>query len=389
MRSLSTRYSCRGQPLAGLLLFICLLTTAAGQTITTKSEQHNFNATAVVSNLANPWGMAFLPNGEVLVTERPGRLRLIQNGQLVDEAITGLPLIKEYGQGGLLGIALHPDFNNNHLLYLSYAGVENGNRGTEVLRGRLDGLALTDTKVIFKALPKRGGPVHFGSRLVFAPDGTLFISLGDRGASPAEGTEQPAQRLDDHLGSLIRINDDGSVPRDNPFVENDQAMPEIFTLGNRNMQGMALNPATREIWTHEHGPQGGDEINIMRAGKNYGWPVITYGVNYGIGTKIGEGTHKEGMEQPLYKWVPSIAPSGMMFYTGDKFPQWQGDLFVGSLKFALLVRLELDGNQVVAEERLLTGVYGRIRDVVQGPDGYIYLLTDAADGKLLKITPAD
>jgi len=387
--SLSSGNFIHKHKLACLLLFAGLSQTVSGQTISSKSEQHNFVVTAVVNNLTSPWGMAFLPNGDMLVTERPGRLRLIRNGQLVDQAISGLPEIHEMGQGGLLGIELHPDFENNQMLYLSYAGEKDGNFGTEVLRGRLDGMALKNTDIIFKALPKRRGPAHFGSRLVFAPDGTLFISLGDRGASPAEGTEQPAQRLDDHLGSLIRINEDGSVPEDNPFVGIDHAMPEVYTLGNRNMQGMALHPETREIWTHEHGPQGGDEINIMHPGKNYGWPVITYGVNYGIGTRIGAGTHKEGMEQPLYKWVPSIAPSGMMFYTGDKFPEWQGDLFVGSLKFALLVRLELAGNEVVAEERLLAGVYGRIRDVVQGPDGYIYLLTDARDGKLLRITPAD
>jgi glucose/arabinose dehydrogenase len=367
----------------------CLGPTAVAQIITFKSEQQDFKVTTVVGKLANPWGMAFLPNGDVLVTERPGQLRLIQNGRLVDEPITGLPAIREYGQGGLLGIALHPDFATNRLVYLSYAGEENGNFGTEVLRGRLAGMALAESEVIFKAQPKRRGPVHFGSRLVFYPDGTLFISLGDRGASPAEGMDHPAQTLDNHLGSLIRINDDGSAPGDNPFVGVAHARPEVYTLGNRNMQGMALHPESGDVWTHEHGPQGGDEINIMRAGKNYGWPVITYGVNYGFGTRIGVGTHKAGMEQPLYKWVPSIAPSGMMFYAGDKFPEWKGDLFVGSLKFSLLVRLEISGNAITGEERLLAGIFGRIRDVVQGPDGYIYLLTDAADGKLLRLTPAE
>jgi aldose sugar dehydrogenase len=372
-----------------LLLTAYLTQSAPGQTVSFKSEQHAFQATAVIINLTSPWGMAFLPDGDVLVTERPGTLRQVHDWRLVDQAISGLPSMREYGQGGLMGIALHPDFASNHMLYLSYMGEEEGNYGTEVLRGRLDGMALSNTEVIFRALPKRRGGAHFGSRLVFAPDGRLFISLGDRGANPGEGAEQPAQRLDNHLGSLIRINADGSVPEDNPFAGIGNAKPEVYTIGNRNMQGMALNPDTHELWTHEHGPQGGDEINIMRAGKNYGWPVITYGVNYGIGTRIGIGTHQEGMEQPLYKWVPSIAPSGMMFYTGDKFPQWKGDLFVGSLKFSVLVRLELAGNDIAAEERLLGGVFGRIRDVVQGPDGYIYLLTDAPDGKLVRLTPAD
>jgi len=236
-------------------------------------------------------------------------------------------------------------------------------------------------------LPKTKGGRHFGSRLLFAPDKTLYISLGDRGFKPSLCQKHPSQQLDNHLGSLIRIKDDGSVPSDKPFVGRPDIKPEIYTYGNRNMQGMALHPETRQIWTHEHGPQGGDEINIMQPGVNYGWPVITYGVNYGIGTKICEGTHKQGMQQPNYKWVPSIAPSGMAFYTGDELPGWKGNLFVGSLKFGLLVRLELDGNEIIGEERLLNDEYGRIRDIVQGPDGYLYLVTDVAIGALLRIGP--
>lgn len=370
-----------------ILLLTGLISPLFAQSRIFESEQENFRVETVADHLRNPWGMAFLPDGDILVTERPGKLRLIRNMRLVEEEINGLPEIHEMGQGGLLGITLHPDFKQNGMVYLSYAGEENGSYGTEVIRGRLEGRSLVDVETIFRALPKRRGRAHFGSRLLFAPDGTLFITLGDRGASPAEGKDQPAQNLDSHLGSLIRINDDGSVPADNPFINYPDAKPEIYTYGNRNMQGIALHPETREIWTHEHGPQGGDEVNIMRAGVNYGWPVITYGVNYGIGTKIGEGTHKEGMEQPVYKWVPSIAPSGMMFYSGSNFPQWKGDLFAGSLKFRLLVRLELSGDRVIEEERLLTGIYGRIRDIVQGPDDNIYLLTDSPDGRLLKIIP--
>jgi len=354
-----------------------------------KSSLHDYNVEIVVKGLSQPWGMVFLSESEILITERTGQLRLVRNWQLMDETISGLPPIREIGQGGLLGIALHPEFDLNKMVYLSYAGEENRRYSTEVLRGRLEGTALVDTEVIFTALPKENSGSHFGSRLLFAPDGTLFVSLGDRGASPGRGRQHPAQQLDSHTGSLIRINDDGSIPANNPFVDRPNAKPEIYTYGNRNMQGMALHPVTKMIWTHEHGPQGGDEVNIMRAGANYGWPVITYGVNYGFGTKIGEGIEAPGMEQPVHKWVPSIAPSGMLFYSGDKFPQWQGNLFVGSLKFGQLVRLELaEDNSIISEERLLNSEFGRIRDVVQGPDGYIYLLTDNRNGNLLRISPA-
>jgi len=350
-----------------------------------KSEKSTFSVTEVVEGLEHPWGMAFLPDGDILVTERGGRLRKISKGKLLDQEISGLPEIQQKSQGGLLGIALHPDFINNQLVYLSYAGKQEGRYSTEVLRGKLQGMALLDIETIFKALPKTKGGRHFGSRLLFAPDKTLYISLGDRGFKPSLCQKHPSQQLDNHLGSLIRINDDGSIPANNPFVGRSDIKPEIYTYGNRNMQGMVLHPETGKIWTHEHGPQGGDEINIMQPGANYGWPVITHGVNYGTGTRICEGTHKQGMQQPMYNWVPSIAPSGMAFYDGDKLPAWRGNLFVGSLKFGLLVRLELEGNKIIAEERLLNNEYGRIRDVVQGPDGYLYLLTDSAIGSLLRL----
>ncbi len=346
-------------------------------------------AEVVVEDLDHPWGMVFLDSGNLLITERTGRLRKVINWELQSDEIQGLPEIHEIGQGGLLGIALHPEFEENRQVYLSYAGRERGRYGTEVLRGSLNNDRLENVEVIFKALPKEDRGYHFGSRLVFGDDGTLFISLGDRGGNPSYGRGHPSQQLNNHLGSLIRINDDGSVPQGNPFVDKAGARDEIYTYGNRNMQGMAMHPDTREIWTHEHGPQGGDEINIMRPGTNYGWPVITYGVNYGSGTKIGEGTHDRYMEQPIYKWVPSIAPSGMMFYTGEAFPQWHGNLFVGSLKFGNLVRLELDGDRIVHEERLLNFEFGRIRDVIQGPDGFIYLLSDSRNGKLIRIRPKE
>jgi glucose/arabinose dehydrogenase len=236
--------------------------------------------------------------------------------------------------------------------------------------------------VLFRAVPKSSGGRHFGSRLTFDADGFLYISLGDR------GKRSQAQALSTHPGSIIRLHDDGSIPTDNPFVGNALARPEIYTYGNRNVQGMSLQPVSALVWAHEHGPQGGDEINVIEAGTNYGWPVITYGRNYGIGTKIGEGTHKEGMAQPVHQWTPSIAPSGMAFYVGERFPRWRGNLFVGSLKFGLLVRLALDGRRVVREERLLHGAYGRIRDVRAGPDGFIYLLTDESNGRLLRLEPA-
>ena len=349
-----------------------------------KSEKHSLDISVVAEGLDYPWGMVFLPGNDILVTERAGQLRRIQNGKLLEAPIIELPDICDRGQGGLLGIALHPRYQENGWVYLSYAQKGDRGCGTEVLRGKLSDNTLVDIEVIFRALPKSGGGRHFGSRLVFAQDGTLFISLGDR------GKKKTAQDLGDHRGSLIRVKDDGSIPADNPFVKRSSVVrPEIYTYGNRNMQGMALQAQTGLIWTHEHGPQGGDEVNIMQPGLNYGWPVITYGVNYGIGTKIGEGTHKQGMEQPVHKWVPSIAPSGMTFYNGNKFPNWKGALFVGSLKFGELVRLEIEKNRVTHEERLLNNRYGRIRDVVEGPDGYLYVLTEDSNGKLLRLAPSE
>lgn len=347
-----------------------------------ESTEHTFRVEQVVTGLSSPWGMAVLPNGDMLITERGGRLRKVAAGRLLEQPIDGLAEVRPKGQGGLMGIALHPRFAENRLVYLSFSGEGKGGVGTEVMRGRLDGLQLRNTEVIFRAEPKTRAGRHFGSRLVFDGDGKLFVSHGDR------GKQDQAQDLGDHRGSLFRINDDGSVPADNPFVRRAGAKPEIYAYGHRNIQGLALDPESGRLWSHEHGPQGGDELNIERPGANYGWPVITYGVNYGIGTKIGEGTEKPGMEQPVHYWVPSIAPSGLAVYRGDAFPGWQGDLFVGSLKFGLLVRLSVDDDTVIVEERLLNNAYGRIRDVVAAPDGYLYLLTDADPGQLLRVVPA-
>ena len=344
-------------------------------------EKNSFKVTTLVEGLEHPWAMAFLPDNRILITERPGRLRLVDKGRLHPQAITGLPEIAAEGQGGLLDVVLHPDYQNNGWIYFSYSADDVNGIGTEVARARLEGMKLTNREIIFRVEKKSEGGRHFGSRLVFDRDNYLYISAGERGGRPR------AQDVNDHAGSIIRLHDDGRVPKDNPFVGQRNAKPEIYSYGHRNPQGMTLDPITGEVWIHEHGPQGGDEINIIQSGKNYGWPVITYGVNYGWGTEIGEGRKKQGMEQPLYYWDPSIAPSGMAFYEGDKFPQWQGNLFVGSLKFQLLVRLELQNNKVIKEERLLADEYGRIRDVRNGPDGYLYLLTDKEDGALLRLEP--
>jgi glucose/arabinose dehydrogenase len=353
--------------------------TAAAQTY--RAEDHSFRIVKLVEGLEQPWSLAFLPDGRMLVTEKAGRLRIVSQGKLDPKPVEGLPEVTVHGQGGLHDVVLHPQFEKNQLVYLAYAARGSDGAGTELARGRLAGHRLEDVQVLFKQTPKGRAGQHFGGRIVFDREGFLYLTLGDR------GERDRAQRPDDHAGSVIRLHDDGRVPKDNPFNGRSGWKPEKFTLGNRNMQGAALHPQTGLLWTHEHGPQGGDEVNVMRAGVNYGWPVITYGVNYGIGTKIGEGTQKQGMAQPLYHWVPSIAPSGMAFYTGDKFARWKGDLFVGALRDQMLVRLKLDGEKVVKEERLLKGVLGRVRDVRMGPDGFLYVLTDESNGVLARLEP--
>jgi glucose/arabinose dehydrogenase len=363
------------------LLLVILVLPLAAAAQPQQSEEHSFRVAKVVDGLEYPWSLAFLPDGRMLVTERPGRLRVVANGRLDAKPISGLPQVTPHGQGGLHDVVLHPEFSKNQLVYLAYAGRGSDGVGTELARGRLAGDRLENVEVLFRQSPKGNRAQHFGGRIVFDRAGFLYLTLGDRGEMPR------AQRPDDHAGSVIRLHDDGRVPKDNPFVGKAGWKPEKFTLGNRNMQGAALHPQTGELWTHEHGPQGGDEVNVIRAGVNYGWPVITYGVNYGTGTKIGEGTHKAGMAQPLHYWVPSIAPSGMAFYTGERFPKWRGDLFIGALRDQMLVRLRLDGEKVVKEERLMRGVIGRIRDVRSGPDGFIYLLTDENAGGVYRLEP--
>ncbi|MDW7645079.1 MAG: PQQ-dependent sugar dehydrogenase [Desulfuromonadales bacterium] len=364
----------------GMFLSMVCIWPATAETVS--SQKHRFRVVTVVEGLEHPWGLAFIPDGGMLVTERPGRLRLVRQGRLDPQPVAGLPAIAAKGQGGLLDVALHPDFAQNRLVYISYAAADEGGIGTEVARGRLNGHRLEGVQTIFRLLPKSGRGIHFGSRLVFDRAGYLFITLGDRGEMAR------AQKGDDHAGSVIRLHDDGRVPADNPYKSHSGWKAEIYSIGHRNVQGAALHPQTGELWAHEHGPQGGDEINIIRAGNNYGWPVITYGVNYGLGTRIGMGTHRQGMIQPLHTWVPtSIAPSGMAFYEGDRFVRWQGDLFVGALREQMLVRLRFDGSRVVEEEHLLKEGLGRIRDVRTGPDGYLYLLTDHRQGKLVRLEP--
>jgi len=369
--------------IAGALVSFAL---AMGSASSFAAERYQSQAGAiavvtVAEGLEQPWGLAFLPDGRMLVTEKEGRLRLVGPDGTLSEPLAGVPEVYDHGQGGLLDVTLDPDFAANHLVYFSFAEPGGEGGGTAVARGKLGAGRLDDVEVIWRQQPKLDSGEHFGSRLVFLKDGTLIVTLGDR------NRRQYIPDMKAQVGKLVRINRDGSIPNDNPFVGNPDYSPDIYSLGHRNVQGATLHPDTGELWTVEHGARGGDEINTPKPGKNYGWPVIAYGREYS-GEKIGEGTAKPGLEQPVYYWDPSIAPSGMTFYTGDKFPAWKGNLFVGALKFQLLARLEVDGDRIVKEERLLEGMGDRIRDVVQGPDGYLYLLTDEDDGRILRLEPA-
>ena len=364
-----------------MCMAFCLPAWAQEGTSVFKSEKHAFRVATLVTGLENPWSIAFLPDGRMLVTERAGRLRLVSHDfKLNPKPIDGLPEVVPQGQGGLFDVVLHPQYAQNGWIYWAYNAPGPGGWGTALARGKLQDHRMIEVQVLFSMQPKTRSNHHFGGRIVFDQAGLLYLTLGDR------GDKDRAQKLSDHAGSVIRLHDDGRVPANNPFVKRAGALTEKWTLGNRNMQGAALHPQTGELWTHEHGPQGGDEVNVMRSGFNYGWPVITYGVNYGLGTKIGEGQAKAGLEQPLHVWVPSIAPSGMAFVSGSRFPQWQGNLLVGALRGQTLVRLTLEGEKVLGEERLLQG-RSRLRDVRMGPDGFIYLLTDETQGTLLRLEP--
>lgn len=352
----------------------------APQSPTPSAIEGIIDVQTVAEGLEHPWGLAFLPDGRMLVTERPGRLRLVMLNGSLSAPLKGVPSVQHSGQGGLLDVKLDPKFPENHWVYLSYAEpAPDGTAGTAVARGRLMADRLDDVRVIYRQQPKVKGDLHFGSRLVFLRDGTLAITQGDRFEFRAQ-----AQDLSSGLGKIVRINPDGSVPRDNPFSNVPGTRPEIWSYGHRNVQAAALHPETGQLWTVEHGARGGDELNHPEPGKNYGWPVITYGVDYN-GSTIGEGTAKIGMEQPVYYWDPVIAPSGMAFYTGTNYPRWQGSLFIGSLQPGLLVRLIMEAGQVQGEERYLDKLGERIRDVQQGPDDFLYLLTDNKHGRILRV----
>ncbi len=353
-------------------------------------EAEGWDVELIVDGLEHPWSMVWLPGGEMLITERPGRLRIVRDGTLDPEPIRGLPQIYADGQGGLLDISLHPDFEQNSLLYFTFAlGTEDENQ-TAVARGVFEEYVLSDVEILFRAKPVKSDNQHFGSRMAWLPDGTFLVTVGDGGNRPQsiDGilSREYAQKMDAHLGKVLRFEDDGTAPADNPFVDDESALPEIWTFGHRNNQGLAVDDETGRVWTNEHGSRGGDELNLLEAGKNYGWPEVTYSREY-FGPRISDETSRPGMEDPKVVWTPAQAPSGLAVYTGDIFPEWQGDLFSGGLRGEQIRRIVLDGDSVVNEEALTIG--HRVRDVRQGPDGYLYLLTDEENGKLLRIIPGD
>jgi glucose/arabinose dehydrogenase len=386
-------------------LWVTLLTTAMAAPLSGQggapatppgvheSARHNFRVVTVAEGLDHPWSMAWLPNGDMLVTERAGRLRIIRGGRLLPEPVAGVPRVRARGQGGLLEVLPHPSFATNRLVYLSFSKpTENDSLATTaVVRGRLEGDQLVDVTEIFEAKAWARGNAHFAGRMVFDRDGYLFLSVGDRGEAPNLMAAQPAQSLAQHQGKVLRLHDDGRVPSDNPFVGRSGAMPEIWSYGHRNPQGLTLNPATGEIWENEHGPRGGDEVNLIRKGANFGWPVVSHGINYD-GSVYSREKHRQGIESPRWTWVPSIATSGMLFYTGDAFPWWQGSLFVGGMVGEQLARLSLEGDRVVSVEPLLQKELGRIRDVRQGPDGFLYLAIDGTNQRpltpIVRLEPA-
>jgi glucose/arabinose dehydrogenase len=373
-----------------VLVFVASMSAGVlGQTAS-RSAFHDYRVVTVVDALVQPWSIAFLPGGDALITERPGRLRILRQGKLLPQAVEGVPAVFHSGQGGLLEVMPHPNFATNRLLYLSYSkpGAADNESRTALIRGRFENDRLTQVEEIFDAVSKGRG--HYSGKIAFDRNGYLFLTLGDRQVPPEGNLEtHPAQDLSNHHGKIVRLHDDGRVPADNPFVNRAGVRPEIWSYGHRNVQGLAIHPETGDVWADEHGPQGGDELNLIQPGRNYGWPVIGFGVNYTTGLAIHSGTHRQGMEQPVRVWVPSIGISGMMIYTGDRFPQWRGNLFVGGMVGQRLSRLTLDGQRVVNEETLVQQ-RGRIRDIRQGPDGFIYLVTDDREGKatpILRIEP--
>ena len=385
--------------LSAVVAGVALLGVQLSGQSTLRSAYHDYRVATFADGLVQPWSIAFLPGGDTLITERPGRLRIVRNGKLLPNAVEGVPQVLFNRQGGLLEVAPHPDFATNRLLYITYSkqigelppGSKDPVPATTVLiRGRLENDRLTNIQQLFQSVSKGAG--HFGGKIAFDKNGFLFLSLGDRQVPPEGDLEKhPAQDLTNHHGKMIRLHDDGRVPADNPFVKQVGALPETYSYGHRNIQGLAVHPQTGEVWANEHGPQGGDELNLIRPGLNYGWPVIGFGVNYTTGLAIHSGTHRKGMEQPLQVWVPSIGISGLMIYNGDKFPQWKGNFFVGGMAGQQVVRLAHDGKQFTNRELLATGL-GRVRDLRQGLDGFIYLVIEDRDGKptpVLRLEPVE
>jgi aldose sugar dehydrogenase len=371
---------------------VAVWTVAVSGSTSFTSALHDYRVVTVADGLVQPWSIAFLPGGDALITERPGRLRILRNGKLLPQAVEGMPKVFTSSQGGLLEVMPHPNFAVNRMLYLTYskAGATEAQATTTLIRGRFENDRLTNVQQLFEAAAQ--GRNHFSGKIAFDGKGYLYLSAGDRQAPPEGKLEvHPAQDVTNHQGKILRLHDDGRVPADNPLTKQANARPEIWSYGHRNVQGLLVHPTTGELWANEHGPQGGDELNRIEPGKNYGWPVIGFGVNYNTGLAIHAGTHREGMEQPVNVWVPSIGISGLMVYTGDKFPNWRGNMFVGGMAAQQLSRLTLDGRRVVNQEILVQRM-GRIRDVRQGPDGYIYLVTDDRDGKptpVLRMEPVE
>jgi glucose/arabinose dehydrogenase len=384
---------------SGVIVAAALLGVLAQGQSTSRSAYHDYRVANFADSLVQPWSIAFLPGGDALITERPGRLRIVRNGQLLPNAVEGVPPVVHSTQGGLLEVAVHPNFATNRLLYITYskqvgeapAGSKDPVPATTALiRARFENDRLTNVQQLFQSVSKGRG--HFGGKIAFDKNGFVFLSLGDRQVPPEGDLEKhPAQDLTNHHGKMIRLHDDGRVPADNPFVKQAGALPETWSYGHRNIQGLAVHPQTGEVWVNEHGPQGGDELNLIRPGLNYGWPVIGFGVNYTTGLAIHSGTHRKGMEQPSQIWVPSIGISGLMIYTGDRFPQWKGNFFVGGMAGQQVVRISHDGKQFTNRELLATGL-GRIRDIREGLDGLIYLVIDDRDGKptpVLRLEPVE
>jgi aldose sugar dehydrogenase len=347
-----------------------------------QATDHEYRVVSVAQGLQHPWSIAFLPNGDMLITERPGQLRVVRDGVLQPDPVQGVPEVRARGQGGLLEVMPHPDFANNRWLYLTYSkpGPEENQATTALARGRFDGTRLTDVRDLFVAEAMSTAGQHFGSKLAFDGRGYLFMSVGDRGARPEAATvrQHPAQNPGNHQGTILRLHDDGRVPSDNPLANRAGARPEIWSYGHRNPQGLAFHPQTGDLWANEHGPQGGDELNLILPGRNYGWPVIGFGVQYG-GTPIHEGTAMAGMQAPVHHWTPSIATSGLMIYSGDAFPAWRGQFFTGALAGQHISRIRMDGHRVVSETRMFEN-QGRVREVRQGPDGFIYIAIDDRQG---------